>query len=66
MGGSVGKSVVFFCRDDNDEDGCVEVLVWHGGEFPFSDGENPRELHHCVADQFIEFGKFLKKRGRSR
>ena len=38
---------------------CFECLVWHDGEFPFEGGSG-RELHHCSADQFIEFGQKVK------
>lgn len=61
MGGYVGKAVVV-----PNEVGCVEVYVWHDGEFPF-DGEcqacsSPREpvvLHHCDGGQFVQFGEFI-------
>ena len=60
MGGYVGKAVAVTNRDC--EDPCIDVYVWHDGNFPFSeDGENPRLIHHCDADQFIEFGQSLNK-----
>lgn len=54
MGGYVGKAVVLLGKAHLDG-GCFEVLVWHDGEFPFSGGE-PRHLHHCDPQQFIDFG----------
>lgn len=63
MGGYVAKAIAIFDKDSN-EDGCVDVLIWHNGEFPFGNDEQPRRLHHCLGEQFITFGKFLKSRGR--
>lgn len=54
MGGYVGRAVAV-----PDGAGCFDVLVWHDGEFPFSDA-NPTELHHCDGSQFVEFGRFLE------
>jgi hypothetical protein len=46
--------------------GCFDVYVWHDGDFPFDDGDDegrgPVTLHHCDAEQFIEFGKFAVAR----
>lgn len=61
MGGYVGRAVAVA------DGGCVDVYVWHNGDFPFSgerpdwDGrpQNPALLHHCDGDQFVDFGKFL-------
>lgn len=60
MGGYVGKAVAVV------DDTCVDVYVWHDGEFPFGqdpDGwgrhDSPLRLHHCDPDQFIAFGHFL-------
>ncbi len=58
MGGYVGRAVVRFHPDDGST--CFDALVWHNGEFPFDD-ENPRELHHCCAKQFVDFGKTVLK-----
>ena len=40
---------------------CFEAYVWHDGEFPFSDesGGSPVRLHHCLAEQFVNFGNFV-------
>lgn len=58
MGGYCGKCVVAV-YDDPMGEGCFEAFVWHDGEFPFRD-EEPREIHHCSPDQFIEFGELVK------
>jgi hypothetical protein len=55
MGGYAGHAVLLPLS------GCFEVLVWHNGEFPFSEEDgSPAYLHHCDADQFIAFGEFAK------
>ena len=68
MGGYVGKAIALFDRKqkadfmDPFDGACVDVLIWHDGEFPFSkDAGVPKRLHHCVPEQFIEFGKFMTK-----
>ncbi len=59
MGGYTGKAVAV-----NDHE-CINVYVWHDGQFPFGDPDDygqPREpvkLHHCDPDQFVGFGNFL-------
>lgn len=59
MGGYVGMAIAVFDKEHSEGiGGCIDVYVWHDGEFPFSEG-NPRELHHCDPTQFIEFGNFL-------
>lgn len=35
------------------------MWVWHDGEFPFDDSRKPAFLHHCMPEQFIEFGEFV-------
>lgn len=78
MGGYVGKAVALFCREWREDPntgsrmgGCIDVLVWHDGEFPFGgegeDGRAPVRLHHCSPEGFVEFGEFLDEintRGR--
>lgn len=60
MGGYAGSAIVFFSKHNKGD--CVDVYVWHDGEFPF-DGEGPDGprypvlLHHCVPEQFVDFGK---------
>lgn len=71
MGGYVGKAVAVVNKRWSEDDisshlgGCVEVYVWHDGEFPFSGEDDPAvqpiHLHHCDPEQFIEFGKMLAK-----
>lgn len=68
MGGYVGKAIAITSKHSSDsnafgiENDCVDVYVWHDGEFPFSeDGRDPYLVHHCVPDQFNVFGKKLKK-----
>jgi hypothetical protein len=61
MGGYLGKAIA----QSDGEGGCINVYVWHDGEFPFSEKwyrepTIPRRLHHCDPDQFISFGKLLK------
>ncbi len=66
MGGYVGKAVAVFGKaDDGDtaddmENQCFDVYVWHDGEFPFHDGEDPVVLHHCSAEQFVRFGESMR------
>lgn len=61
MGGYVGKAVALIPKGVGRNE-CFEVLVWHDGEFPFAGegGVNPVCLHHCMADQFIDFGTKIK------
>lgn len=54
MGGYVGA-----CLIELGAAKCFEVMVWHDGEFPFDDRQ-PGTLHHCSAEQFIEFGELVK------
>ena len=64
MGGYAGKAVALLDKrwtifsHGAVQGGCIDVLVWHDGEFPF-DGDSPRELHHCDPQQFIDFGEAL-------
>lgn len=57
MGGYVGMAVVFI---GNNAGACFDALVWHDGNFPFDDGQNPAWLHHCQPEQFISFGETVK------
>ena len=61
MGGYVGKCLV----RGGGPDSCFDCYVWHDGEFPFGEGSysgrtNPIVVHHCLADQFINFGQWVK------
>jgi len=58
MGGYVGKAVAVMQK--NISYPCVEVYVWHDGDFPFNDlDDRPRYLHHCDPEQFVTFGNKL-------
>lgn len=68
MGGYSGKTIAFFNKKIKSSGkimrtaDCVDVVVWHDGEFPFSSSEcEPTSLHHCDPVQFIEFGRFMEK-----
>lgn len=67
MGGYVGKAVAILDKNWQEFDsgarmgGCVNVYVWHDGEFPFGEDEQPRELHHCDPMQFVHFGETLER-----
>lgn len=62
MGGYVARAVAVI-----DDDLCIDVYVWHDGEFPF-DGlcqdcripRQPVKVHHCDPGEFIKFGQFLE------
>ena len=64
MGGYCAKSTIIFSRLTSDEEpGCFDADIWHDGQWPF-DGEKvgrqgPSHLHHCSAEQFIEFGMLV-------
>ena len=57
MGGYVGKAVAVFGKEEAGGSRCFDVTVWHDGQWPFHDGQPGTQLHHCDAEQFIEFGK---------
>lgn len=63
MGGYTGRAVIGF--PPGVKEPCFDVWVWHDGEFPFdpvtSPNMEPTVLHHCAADQFINFGNFVKQ-----
>jgi hypothetical protein len=71
MGGYVGKCLVlvYTSQDEPVERPCFDAYVWHDGEFPFSDARGtslkPARLHHCGADQFIEFGQHVQSFARA-
>ena len=66
LGGYHGKAVALFDKNWKEmpsgsrSGGCVDIYVWHDGEFPFGGGK-PRELHLCDPEQFIQLGQTLKK-----
>jgi hypothetical protein len=56
MGGYVGRAVVV------PRGGCFEAYVWHDGMFPFGEDSGPyppAHIHHCMAQQFIDFGEWV-------
>lgn len=66
MGGYVSHCLIVKEVDSE----CVEVFVWHDGEFPFRPessywpGEpvrSPSRLHHCNPASFIGFGKLAER-----
>lgn len=66
MGGYVGKAVAVMDKEWGQRPdlgrvgGCVDLLVWHDGKFPFYDrNKNPTEIHLCDPGQFIAFGEAL-------
>lgn len=70
MGGYSGRAIAVFDKGWKEwpgwksRGGCVEVYVWHDGEFPFrgEDGErSPAYLHHCCPSQFVDFGEKLDR-----
>lgn len=73
MGGYIGKAVALMDKrwedyEDSSAGGCVDVYVWHDGDFPFNEDDgSPAYVHHCDPEQFVEFGEKLtelNKRGR--
>lgn len=61
MGGYVGKAVLHIWQDTSANE-CFEAWVWHDSDFPFSGDLSPAHLHHCMAEQFVSFGKFVLSR----
>jgi hypothetical protein len=59
MGGYVSHCVVVV------DDTCVDVYVWHNGDFPFTgndgwgEAQSPALIHHCDGEQFVRFGEFV-------
>lgn len=68
MGGYVGRAVAVMDRSWTEysgggrSGGCVDVYVWHDGQFPFSeDGRDPYLVHHCSPEQFVVFGETIER-----
>ena len=62
MGGYVGMAWIdTFALDPDREYPCFEAYIYHDGDFPFHNDQEPVSLHHCMADQFIIFGEKVKK-----
>lgn len=70
QGGYVGKCWIQF--DDNDTmtvngepvgepGGCFTAHVYHDGEFPMHDDNAvPISTHHCMWEQFVQFGEAVR------
>lgn len=68
MGGYVGKAVAVLDHEWIEHSngsrvgGCIDVYVWHDGDFPFGDERSgPITIHHCDPDQFVAFGEKLSE-----
>jgi hypothetical protein len=69
MGGYIGRAIAIMDKvwevtaHGATSGGCIDILVWHDGEFPFDGegGRQPREIHHCDPDQFTIFGTKLSE-----
>lgn len=68
MGGYSGKAVAVCDKQWHENatsrtGGCIDVYVWHDGEWPFDSesGRSPAEVHHCDAAQFVRFGCKLNR-----
>ena len=66
MGGYIGKAVAVMDKNWTESPngarlgGCVDVYVWHDGEFPFQqDVESPRLIHCCDPEEFVDFGRVV-------
>lgn len=44
-----------------DSDRCFDAIIWHDGEFPIGGSESPSVIHHCRAQQFINFGLVVQQ-----
>ncbi len=64
MGGYGSKAVIVGTKQPSEYNECFDAYIWHDGEFPFDgeSGNKPRELHHCMAQQFIRFGEEVLKK----
>lgn len=73
MGGYIAKAIAIFDKswkedaNGSRQGGCIDVRIWHDGEFPFAgDAKDamgnplkPVQLHHCDPMQFVRFGEWL-------
>ncbi len=70
MGGYVGRCVVVLepTSGPPPDEPCFTAYVWHDGEFPFTgeSGRKPVVLHHCGADQFVDFGELVASKAAER
>lgn len=64
MGGYFGKCVVVAGKGSSS---CFDAYIWHDGDWPIHEDEDPTRIHHCNPKQFIDFGKeVLAKTNRSK
>lgn len=63
FGGYVARCAVFVFDEDKDHpsNSCLEIALWHDGEFPTGPDSAPVELHVCDPDQIVRFGETVKK-----
>ena len=66
MSGYTSRCVVVVEDPQNGADhACFEAYVWHDGQFPFDSdddrGRVPARIHHCNAQQFVNFGELVKR-----
>lgn len=47
--------------DSRSGERCFDTIIWHDGEFPIGGSESPSVLHHCRAQQFIDFGTSVQQ-----
>jgi len=61
MGGYAGKAIAVFSMEKPiEKDDCMEIYVWHNGDFPFCGSEKPpAKLHICDPTDFINLGTTL-------
>jgi hypothetical protein len=67
IGGHCGRALAYMDKKWVEYDngvchgGCIDLKIYHDGEFP-TDGETPPLcVHVCDPDDIIEFGELLKK-----
>lgn len=68
MGGHTGRCIVVLEEPPKGADhGCFDVYIWHDGQSAFDSRDDwgdyrpPTRLHHCSAQQFIDFGNLVNR-----
>lgn len=67
MGGYCAKAIAKVLSNRDEDNNCVDVWVWHRGDFPFTEGArdfndnviSPAELHICDFEDWKETLTFL-------